>query len=95
MKFGFKCHGIKNAIVVCIFIYFTSLPEVYTTLWDDIRSPFVYVQYKQEKVVAMQLHIQIFGGRLSATLTENARKSPRIQVLLTGESCDALRMCFD
>lgn len=41
---------------------------------DDVRSPFVYIQHKQEIVVAMQLYSQVFESLLSDTLNENTRK---------------------
>lgn len=58
---------------------------------NDVRSPFVYIQHKQEIVAATQLYSQVFESLLSATLNENTRKIPSMsQLLLMGESRDAL-----
>lgn len=57
-----------------VFILIVSLK--YIPLYRDVvRSGFVYVQYKQEAVVAMQLYVQNFGSLFSATQKENERKS--------------------
>lgn len=59
---------------------------------DDVRSQFVYVQYKQEVVVAMQLYIQVFGSLLSAILKENARKSASKN---SGSADRGILWCFE
>lgn len=62
--------------LLCAFVFILLVSLKYILLYmDDVRSQFVYVQYKQEVVVAMQLYIQVFGSLLSAILKENARKS--------------------
>lgn len=62
--------------LLCAFVFILIVSLKYIPLYtDDVSSQFVYVQYKQEVVVAMQLYIQIFGTLLSAKLKENARKS--------------------
>lgn len=58
-----------------LFILIVSLKCILLCV-DDIRSPFLYVQHKQEIVVATQLYSQVFESLLSATLNENSRKIP-------------------
>lgn len=78
---GCKWSWVLNAMelrmsLLCAFVFILIVSLKYIPLYtDDVSSQFVYVQYKQEVVVAMQLYIQIFGTLLSAKLKENARKS--------------------